>query len=85
MGEISLALRHRSMSLLDGSPAVNVVPAAARWPEGRAKHVCNLATWHDAASSLETSPELPSDSSFRVAGPSLLGHPVQDRLDMSYI
>lgn len=30
---------------------VDVVPAAARWPQGRAEHVYNLAAWRDMTSS----------------------------------
>lgn len=48
--EICLALRHGGILITAWQPGVDVVPAAAPWPQGRAKHVSNLAAWHDMAS-----------------------------------
>lgn len=72
-----LTLRHGSILISGWQPGEDVVLAAARRPRGRAKHVCNLAAWHDTASSEcyspETGPELLSLPSCQLAGPSSSG------------
>lgn len=65
--KIFLALRHGGVLITGWQPGEDVVLAAARSPRGRAKHVCNLAAWHDTASSECYSPE---------TGPELLSSPV---------
>lgn len=87
--KIFLALRHGSILITGWQPGEDVVLAAARSPRGRAKHVCNLAAWHDTASSEcyspETGPELLSLPSCQLAGSSSSGYLAQDRLNVSLV